>query len=388
MKWFLESEMRRRFEAAEESGFLPTADQQRQVAEAFDGGVVDLSGTPLMVKADNVAEINVVGVLTNRPDFLAFLIGGGNTTYTELAGALRSADADPSVERIVMNIDSPGGSVAGFFDFIQVMRQVETEIVARSGTLVASAAYGIASQADRIEATNVGAMFGSVGVVITDYVDESEVTVTSTEAPEKRPDISTEEGVASVRRHLDAVHEKFAGAIAQGRNTTLENVNANFGRGAVLLAEEAEARGMIDCVAECSSRMNSSNATSTEVTTLTLEELQAQHPELYTQAVKTGETQERDRVTAHLVAGEACGDLSIAVKAIKDGADMSQTLNAEYLAASMRKEDISDRAGDEADLEDATEGDVDATAGDSQSPKEALESSILEKFNAIAGAKQ
>jgi ClpP class serine protease len=92
-------------------------------------------------------------------------------------------------------------------------------------------------------------MFGSIGIAASFLVDESIVEIASTEAPKKRPDVSTAEGKAIVREELDAIHEVFVEAIARGRSTTTTNVNRNFGRGAIVLARDAKRAGMIDSIA-------------------------------------------------------------------------------------------------------------------------------------------
>lgn len=81
-------------------------------------------------------------------------------------------------------------------------------------------------------------------------------------------------------------------------------------------------------------------------------ELRAQHPELYAAVLAKGKAEgleagraegvasERDRVAAHLELGETSGDVSIAIAAIKDGAEMTQTMTAKYLAAGMKRNAI------------------------------------------------
>ena len=386
--WLLESEVKRKIELAEERGFVPTAEQSLAVEKCFADGVVDWNGTPLVSMVGDKAQINIRGALTPSPDIMAFIFGGGNTTYAEIADALTMADANPEVREIVLDIDSPGGHMKGFHGLMDHMRQIETPITAKSSGLVASAAYGIASQANSIEAANKGVLFGSVGVLISDWVSENEVTVTSTNAPEKAPDLRTEEGVAMVRERLDKMHTLFAGIIAEGRNTTLETVNANFGRGAVLLAEEAKERGMIDCVGNCSSTIEATISTPFEAKHLTLDEFKASHPEIYSQAVETGKEEgaksERDRVSAHLTMGEACGDMSIAIEAIEKGEEMTQLLTAKYNAAGMNKRDQDERAEDD-DSTGATDGDLDSSKGDAKTDSELLEDKTMKIFDQLTG---
>jgi ClpP class serine protease len=192
---------------------------------------------------------------------------------------------------------------------------------------------------------------GSVGIVATLEVRDDEVSVTSTNAPNKRPDPTTAAGQAVIREELDAMHEIFAEAIATGRGTTIEKVNADFGQGATLLATTAESRGMIDSIAATKLAIVSTEpAASGNITgdsKMNLNELKAQHPELFAQVVQLGVDGERDRVAAHLTMGEASGDMATAVGAINDGSAMTAALQSKYMAAGMNRRDIEDRSGDD-----------------------------------------
>src|SRR5690606_155465 len=115
----------------------------------------------------------------------------------------------------------------------------------------ASAAFGIAANGGKIQAQTRVSEFGSIGVVQAFLVDEHVVEVTSTDAPKKRPDVTTDEGKAVVREELDPLHEEFVAAIARGRTragreTKPEEINASWGRGGMIIAEEAKRLGMID----------------------------------------------------------------------------------------------------------------------------------------------
>ena len=80
---------------------------------------------------------------------------------------------------------------------------------------------------------------------------------------------------------------------------------------------------------------------------MNLNELRAQHPDVYEAAVKAGVDQERDRVSAHLTMGEASGDMKTAVDAVKKGDGMTATLQAQYLAAGMNRRDQDSRQEDD-----------------------------------------
>ena len=313
----------------------------------------------LMALAGDSAEIHVKGVLTNTPDMFARWFGGGNTTYPSIIAALAEADANPEVKQIVMRFDSGGGAVSGMFDAIAAMQTTKKPIKAIVGAMAASAAYGLASQADELVAHNRASAVGSIGVVVDAYVDESRVSITSTNAPDKRPDINTAEGKATIVAQLDAVAGLLDEAVAEGRKTTVKKVNADFGQGGVLLADEALKRGMIDSISTNKPATAQNGGKQQEARSMDQATLKAQHPDVYAAVKAEGQNEERDRVGAHLTMGEASGDMTTAISAVQDGSAMTATLQAKYMAAGMNRRDVQARQADDAD---ANAGD-DANAG-------------------------
>ena len=353
--WLLEASVRHAMEQAQKSGFTPTAEQQAKFEARFGNGDVSAQDNRLLSIAGGNASISVKGVITQAPSFMAMIFGGGNTTYPEINAAIAAAEQDESIDNITYEIDSPGGGFDGLFNTLAAMQSAKKPSKAIITNLAASAAFAIASQADELIATNIAARIGSVGIVATFYKDPNELSITSTDAPRKRPDVNTAEGVAMVREELDAMHEIFVEAIAQGRGTTMENVNAEYGQGGTFLAREALKRGMIDAVTTSSLKAvvntNSTTATSgkqPEATKMDLNKLKADHPEVFAAAVQQGADVERDRVAAHLIMGETSGDMTTASASIKNGASMTSTLQATYMAAGMNRSDVSRRQEEDA----------------------------------------
>jgi ClpP class serine protease len=358
--WLLEASVRKALEHAEKSGFTPSAEQISQFEARFGGDVSAQDNRLLTIAGENAA-ISIKGVITQTPSFMAMIFGGGNTTYPEINAAIAAAEQDDSITNITYEVDSPGGSVDGLFTTLAAMQSAKKPSKAIVGSLAASAAYAVVSQADKIVVSNIAARLGSIGIVQTYYDDENEISITSTNAPRKRPDVRTEEGIAMVREELDALHEIFVEAISQGRDTTPENINANFGQGGTFLAREALKRGMIDEIATPSLKAvkttNTTTATSgnkPEAINMDLNTLKAQHPETFAAAVQQGTEQERDRVSAHLMMGENSGDMKTASASIKDGSGMTATLQATYMTAGMNRSDVQGRQAD----------DIGANAGD------------------------
>ncbi len=305
-----------------------------------------------MTVSGPVAQINVEGTLTKNPDFLAMWFGGGNTTYKSITSALAIANADPAIKSITMFVDSPGGTVDGLFAALDAVAASPKPVNVRAAR-AQSAAFGLAAAATgKIEAENEASPFGSVGVATAYLLDEDVVQLTSTEAPDKRPDLRTEEGKATVIKELDAIHDLFVGRIAKGRGLSVATVNETFGRGATLLAKEAKARGMIDKIASAPRAVTSGPRTAadnTEKRIMKWEDYAAAHPDqvaIGTKAAReAGVSEERERVQTHLTYGEECGALPDAIKAIKEGTSATHGPTiAKYMTTGRNSGDVNARA--------------------------------------------
>lgn len=379
MRWLLEQTVLDVIKA--NSGYVPTASD----VEAHSARCEPTAATSrIMAVAGDKAEVNVRGVLTNRPSFMAFLFGGGNVTYPEIRAALAEADANPEITEIILNIDSPGGTIDGLFDTIAAIENTQKPVTARVDNQAASAAFGLAAMADNIVAGNEASRFGSVGVVVSAYVDPREVSIASTKAPRKRPDVSTSEGKADIREELDALHDLFVGAIARGRSTTAEKVNEDFGRGGMLLAGEALSRGMIDSLSSHVETKPAAISGNKKVTSMDLNQLKAEHPATYEAAVGDGEKKERDRVSGHLEMAEASGAFDIATTAIKEGHDMNASYIGKYGAATLNRQAQAAAVSDDASVDTSAAA---STAQNEATQKAQAEAATLARTAELCGVR-
>lgn len=346
--WLIEESIGQRLARAVSKSSAPTTEQMH----ALEQHASLREGLPRNMRvAGTSAEVRIDGVLTKKPDWYAFAYGGGNTTYESIVTALAIAAADASVKDVVLWIDSPGGEVDGLFEAFAAIRAFKAESGKKLSVRAAkalSAAYGIAAAAGPIAATTPAAMFGSVGTAI-DYVlwDAVEyVSLTNTDSPDKRPDITTDAGKAVVVRFLDKVNALFVDEIAGGRGVEPREVLETFGRGATVLAGEAKRLGMIDAAPKVASSSSAAKAQSTpggagaqEKTPMKLDELRAQHPDAFAAAVAEGIKAERDRVVAHLTMAKSSGDTQTAYAAIESGDGMTATIQAKYMSAAINRSD-------------------------------------------------
>ena len=164
--------------------------------------------------------------------------------------------ASLDVGAIMLLIDSPGGAVSGIDSFANQVAAAAKRKPITSHVLgtAASAAYWIGAMANEMTLERT-AIVGSIGVVAAypkqvepdrdGYID---VEIVSSNAPNKRPDVMTEDGLDEVRGRLNALEAIFISDVAKGRKTTVAKVREEFRKGGTEVGEAAVALGMADRV--------------------------------------------------------------------------------------------------------------------------------------------
>lgn len=204
-----------------------------------------------------VAVMPVYGVLAHR----AYSVANTSRPLTSteaLAATFRAAVADPDVGTIVLDVDSPGGSVFGVQEFADTIAAArgQKRIVAVANSTAASGAYWIASQADQIVVTPSG-MVGSIGVIVphTDLseayakegIKRSYITYGRYKAEGNDAGPLDDEARTHLQSLVDTYGAAFTRAVAKGRGLPVETVRGPaFGEGRMRLAREAVAAGMAD----------------------------------------------------------------------------------------------------------------------------------------------
>lgn len=210
---------------------------------------------PLAYKAGSVGVINIVGTIMQRVSSLERSSGG--VSSEEIGVAFDSLMADAGVSGIVLNIDSPGGSVYGMHDLadhIYESREAK-RIVAFANRLAASAAYLIGSAASEFYASRDGEV-GSVGVfgvhVDMSKADEMEgMKYTYISAGKYKTEGNPHEPLGDeAKEHaqemVDWHYAQLIKAIGRNRGVSAAKVAADFGEGRTVMADKAKAAGMID----------------------------------------------------------------------------------------------------------------------------------------------
>ncbi len=202
------------------------------------------------VSPSGVAVIPIAGFLTARAYWR-----GDRASYEWIGAQLRSALRDPMVSRIVLNVDSPGGQVAGtdalaaeIFD-ARESKPVHAFVQGQS----ASAAYWLTSAAEEVFAGRTS-MLGSIGVIwtFTDWseydanVGIKEIDIVSSQSPDKAVDPTTRTGRAKIQATVDQLAGVFVADVARNRGVSEATVVSDFGQGWVLVGEAAVAAGLAD----------------------------------------------------------------------------------------------------------------------------------------------
>lgn len=204
-----------------------------------------------------VAVIPIMGVLAHRVSACEASSGG---ISTEAIGAMiDQAVSDKTVGKILLHIDSPGGSVAGIPELaakIRAARDVK-KVVAVADSTAASGGYWLMSQASEAYVTPSGRV-GSIGV-IAEYVDQSAAEekagfkshfITAGKFKgENRGGPLTDEGAAKLQSDVNHYYEQFVSDVAKGRNVTEATIRNGYGEGRALVATEAKAAGMVEGIA-------------------------------------------------------------------------------------------------------------------------------------------
>lgn len=204
----------------------------------------------------SVAVVPVVGaVMHRRADESSF---GGTVSMQGLVQKLRAANAEPTVKSIILDVDSPGGSVDGVPEAAAEIASSTKPIVAVANTWAASAAYWLASQADELVVTPSGEV-GSIGVYamhedLSKLLEQQGVTPTLVRAGDNKAQTHpyfplSEAAKADLQKKVDAAAVRFDAAVAKGRAVSSLTVREKFGQGLMFSADEAVSLGMADRVA-------------------------------------------------------------------------------------------------------------------------------------------
>ncbi len=205
----------------------------------------------------NIAVLPLYGVVTQRANMVDDISGPGCTSTQQFSAALQQLLADNSVSQILIDIDSPGGSVYGVSELAHEIIQARAQkpVIAIANSLAASAAYWIGCSASEFYVTPGGEV-GSIGVwqAHFDYskaFEEDGVKPTLISAGkfkvEGNPYVPLDEQAqAFMQSRVDDYYNAFIQAVSVGRGVSIKDVQSGMGEGRILGAQAALAQNMVD----------------------------------------------------------------------------------------------------------------------------------------------
>lgn len=205
-----------------------------------------------------VATISVNGSLVHK-------LGGvepycGMVGYDQIERIIVDAQANEEVGAILLDIDSPGGEVAGCFDFARKLRTMGAAaggkpIVAFANEMACSAAYAIACGCDAIMTTETG-IVGSIGVWtmqvdMTKGLTKNGIEVTMIRAGERKArggpyEVADEQTFTKLQSWVDETWDIFCAHVAEARGESADDVKSL--QGDWFTGREALEMNLVDAV--------------------------------------------------------------------------------------------------------------------------------------------
>ncbi len=207
---------------------------------------------------DNVGILSIEGVIVAKSDIFTEIFGGAPLdVLTEDFKTLLNND---DIDTIVLNIDSPGGTVEGVATFADMVFRARSEkkILAHSSSIMTSAAIWIGAAAEQILISDNTVTTGSIGVLTThlDYegfykqvgIIPTEITAGTQKRITSQLKPLTEDGRAVLQGQVDHLMEVFVGDVARFKGVTTQNVSTNMADGELFIGSRAVAVGLIDAI--------------------------------------------------------------------------------------------------------------------------------------------
>lgn len=235
-------------------GFWNRAAKGEEISDAEVVAAVGDKRPPTRSSTGRIAVVPIYGVIMQRAEYR------WETSTEDVGALLDNLIARPDVDSIVLDINSPGGTVSGTPELAAKIYNArgDKKIVAVANSLAASAAYWIGSAAQEFVVTPSGAA-GSIGVWNM-HIDQSKmlesvgVKATIVSAGKYKVEGNPleplgEEARAEMQRVVDEYYDQFVSSVAIHRGVTSSAVRSGYGEGRTLTASRAVEAGLVDRIA-------------------------------------------------------------------------------------------------------------------------------------------
>ncbi|MBI4095527.1 MAG: signal peptide peptidase SppA [DPANN group archaeon] len=190
------------------------------------------------------------------PAIAVVSINGGidSGTSAGVTKILKKAGKDKEIKAVILEINSPGGTVVASKEIASAVKELDKPVVAWIREEGASGAYWIASASDKIVA-DPGSITGSIGVTgsyleFSKLFDKYGVTYNSLTSGKYKDTGSQYKNLSDSDRSyllglINALKVQFVQAVAENRNLSFDYVN-NLATGQVFLGTDAQNYKLVD----------------------------------------------------------------------------------------------------------------------------------------------
>ncbi|MBD5428384.1 MAG: signal peptide peptidase SppA [Treponema sp.] len=233
--------------------FSPRSDYAPALPRAFGISFGSTTGRkPFFPQSDYIARLYITGTITEA-----------TRTYNQewLLDTIAALKDDPHNTGIMLNLDTPGGSVyqsdEAYLALLDYKESTGRPVYAYITQMSASGGYYISCAADKIFGNRNG-LTGSIGVIFGSSIDATEllknigIKTKTFHAGRNKTMLSfdeplTEEQEAIMQAIADEAYEQFVGIVAESRNMTVEDVRT-LADGSIYTTTMAARHGLIDGV--------------------------------------------------------------------------------------------------------------------------------------------
>ncbi len=202
---------------------------------------------------DKIAVIPIYGPITISGSS-SFIIEESGSSSNSIIEFLDKANSDSSVKAIILEIDSPGGTVVASEELANAVKSSNKPTVALIREVGASGAYWVASSANKIIASPMS-ITGSIGV-LGSYLEFSEIfekygityqELTAGELKEIgspfKPLTPKEREI--IQKKINLIHDYFIDEVSRNRNLSVTQIQ-EIRSGLFYLGREAIDLGLVD----------------------------------------------------------------------------------------------------------------------------------------------
>lgn len=282
----------------------PSAERLAQFAQPYqvylDAEGQQLAGRPSTGgAAAKIAIIPMEGVLTKRASWFG-------TGYRQVGNWIGQANSDPEVSAIVLQVDSPGGTVDGNEELTRLVAMSPKPIITFVDGMDASAALRVTSQSEAIVVGSAtAARIGSIGTVqqhvdFSKQLEQQGVKITFVTADRSTHKMLgnpteplSEETLAYMKEGLNAANDAFISDVQAGRGQKLSQKEDVFS-GKIYNGSQAVKHGLADSVGTIGDAIRLASRFASTSSSNSSKQTMQKHPILAAALVAAGSLQSAD----------------------------------------------------------------------------------------------